>query len=299
MGKDMNADSIQHTITFERPLIGEIARRGYQAVDMHFHTNHSDSPTQVKDALNRAKKMGVGIAITDHNEISGVIEAYGRRPETLLIPGMEISALDGPHILVYFYTLSELSEFYTRHIQPNKQKSPFLATRLTTEDIVDRIEGYNCVTVAAHPYGYLIFNKGLQKCIDSNYLDPNILSRFDGIEAISGLLRREMNRKAADLAIQQTMGITGGTDGHLLHHLGDVVTCAHADDVEGFLSGITARNNFVVGLERGFLEKAVMGTVVLTKYLKYTVPSLQIHYEQNMPRVKRFVNNLWENVPES
>ena len=85
--------------------------------------------------------------------------------ELLIVPGMEVSAFDGPHILTYFYSPGDLEDFYRKHIEPNRQKAPWLATKLRTPEILDRAEGYNCVMVAAHPYGYLLFNKGLQKCI--------------------------------------------------------------------------------------------------------------------------------------
>ena len=90
---------------------------------------------------------------------------------------MEVSALDGPHILSYFYSPGELEEFSRRRIEPNRQGSPWLAIKLGTQEIIDRAEDYNCVTIAAHPYGYLLFNKGVQKCIEGN---PQSLFRGDG-----------------------------------------------------------------------------------------------------------------------
>ncbi len=98
---------------------------------------------------------------------------------------------------------------------------------------------------------------------------------------------RNLNIKAADLALAFEKGITGGSDGHLLRDLGNVVTCTHAEDVDGFLTDIMQRRSMVIGREKNFMLKCAMGSVVLTKYIKYTAPSLRIHYEQNMPRVKR------------
>ena len=274
-------------IIFENPDIEQINRLGLNAVDMHYHTNHSDSPTRVKAALKLAKQKGFGIAITDHNQISGVIEAYEMKTDVLVIPGMEISAREGPHILVYFYTIPELKEFYEKHIQKNKRKSPYLAIALTTQEIVEKTEEYNCLTVAAHPYGYLLFNRGIQKCIEGEYLNQEIIGYFDAIEVICGGMVRNQNVKAAKLAVTFEKGITGGTDGHLLKDLGNVVTCSQADDAEGFLTDIQRRRSLVIGREKNILLKNAMAMVVLTKYIKYTVPSLRIHYEQNMPRVRR------------
>ena len=47
---------IFENVIFEKPVYDEINKLGLKAVDMHYHTNHSDSPTKVGDALKLAKK---------------------------------------------------------------------------------------------------------------------------------------------------------------------------------------------------------------------------------------------------
>jgi hypothetical protein len=132
-----------------------------------------------------------------------------------------------------------------------------------------------------------LFNKGVQKCVEAEYLNQEIIDYFDGIEVICGGMARNENEKAAKLAGTFDKGITGGTDGHLLRDLGKVVTCTHAEDVDGFLTDILRRRSMVIGREKNIMLKCAMGMVVFTKYIKYTAPSLRIHYEQNLPRVKR------------
>ena len=285
----MSPEKMFHVVRFEPPDYAAITNRGLTAVDMHFHTNHSDSLTRVRDALKLAKFKGIGVSITDHNQVSGVVEAHRWDPSVLVVPGIEISAWDGPHILVYFYTISDMVDFYERHVYPKKSESPYLATYLTTQDIVDLASGYHCVTVAAHPFGYLLFNKGVGKCIESDYMSHDMLHAFDGLEVISGGMARNLNKKATRLALGHHMGITGGTDGHMLRDLGNVVTCAYADDVEGFLDAILSKENCVVGAEKSAVEKGIMATAMLPRYFRYTLPSLQIHYLQNMPRIQRFI----------
>jgi predicted metal-dependent phosphoesterase TrpH len=255
---------------------------------MHFHTNHSDSPTRVRDALKLAARRKTGLAITDHNAIGGALEAAERRSGVLLIPGIEISAADGPHILVYFYSASGMAEYYARIIRDQKQKSPYLAIRLTTEEILASLEEVNCVISAAHPYGYHLFIRGVQKGIEADYLPKKAIASCDAVEVICGSMTRQLNRKAAELARTAGLGITGGTDGHLLADLGRVVTCSAGEDTESFLDAIIRRQNMVIGREQGAFRKGVMGTVVATRYLKYLIPSLQIHYEQNAPRIRRY-----------
>ncbi len=269
-----------------------IEEEGPAGVDMHFHTNHSDSPTTVQAALRLARKRGIGLAITDHNTITGAEEAYRSRGEVLVVPGMEVSAADGPHILLYFYDLGSMQEYYKHHVAPFKGKSPYLAIGLDSWEIVRRAAGYNCVKVAAHPYGYLLFNKGLQKCIEAHYLEQEILEHFDGVEVLCGGMGRALNDKAADLAERFLKGRTGGTDGHLLYELGKVVTIAPSQDLEGFLEDVVERRTRAMGREKNSLQKGLMGTVVASKYIRYTVPSMRVHYEQNAPRVRRFCRRL-------
>ncbi|MGH2983783.1 MAG: PHP domain-containing protein, partial [Solirubrobacterales bacterium] len=56
---------------------GRLAGRPYTHCDLHMHTDHSpDCATPVELLLQTAKERGLGaIAITDHNEISGALEA--------------------------------------------------------------------------------------------------------------------------------------------------------------------------------------------------------------------------------
>ena len=272
------------TVRFEEPDLPRLLSQGYSAVDMHYHTCHSDGSSSINSVLKHAWRKGCGVAITDHNAVSGVREAVNADSGVMIVPGIEVSSADGPHILLYFYTVSDLEHFYRRHIHENKRKSPCLAIYLDSEAIMERSREYNCVRVAAHPYGYLMFNKGVQRCIDRCYLPPAFIEEFDGVEVLCGGMSREMNMMATELSEGKNLGRTAGTDGHLLNDLGTVVTCSKAQDVDGFLSDVVKRRNIVVGKEKGALAKGATGTALMSKYLKYAVPSLMIHYEQNAPR---------------
>jgi hypothetical protein len=275
-------------VWFERPVPGNLEDQGLMGVDMHFHTFHSDARVKVADALKEASQRGFRFAITDHNEISGVLEACRDSRRDLVIPGIEVSASDGPHVLLYFYAADELADFYARHVDPYKRDSPYLAIRLSTEEILERILEYNTIPSAAHPYGYLVFNRGVGRCVERELLAPGIFRKFGAVEVICGSMNRSGNEKACRLAARYGLGMVGGTDGHLLFDLGSVLTCAPAGDRTEFLDCIAGKRNSVIGQEKNVLEKGLTGTAVLTRFLPYTLPSLAIHYEQNAPRVTRF-----------
>lgn len=275
-------------IHFERPDPAAIRERGYTPADLHVHFSYSDSPTPVRALLARAESLGIGLAITDHNEIGGVAEALERRPQALVVPGIEVSTADGPHILLYFPTLSGLQDFYAREIRERKGKSPYLAVRLTAEELVERGKGYDCLITAAYPYGYFFLDKGLLKCTAKHAIDPEVAGQVDAFEVICGGMSRDLNRQAAGYATRTGQGMTGGTDSHLLGSLGGVVTCCQADTVEEFIEEIRRNRSAVIGEETSAFEKVLSGGAILGEFLPYTIPSLQVHYEQNLPRLKRY-----------
>lgn len=292
------SDHSSRQVRFEIPDLTKLEKDGLYAVDMHFHTDHSDGQVRVEDVLAKARLHGFGMAITDHNVVSGSLRAFKERGDRLVIPGMEVSAFDGPHILTYFYSPRDLEDYFRRHIEPNRQGSPWLAIKLGTQEIIDRAEEYNCVTIAAHPYGYLLFNKGLQKSIDGKYLPLEIMKRFNGLEVICGGMTHSLNVKAMKLAEERQLSFTGGTDGHILSDIGSVVTCAHEDTLEGFLDAIVSRKNMVIGYEKSALDKITTGTVVMGKHSRYFFPAMAINYQQNAPRIMHYFRRLRDELKQ-
>ncbi len=272
---------------FEKPSPGFISALGFRAVDMHFHSRYSDSSSKISSIIKLAKKRNVGVAITDHNEIKGSLKAFHNKEGVFVIPGIEVSCYDGPHILFYFYNTDELKEFYSKNILKKKTKSPFMLVRAKTEELLDASKTFNCIASAAHPYGYLLSNKGLQKCIDKEYLSHELLEKIDAIEAICGGIAKRLNRKAAMLAEEKDFAVTAGTDGHLLYDLGKIVCCSEATTVEEFLNNIKKKKTVAIGKEKMRLNMLPEATQIMSKYVRYTWPSLRLQYELNIPRVKR------------
>ena len=69
----MNCDN-SHKILFERPDLDDLKQQ-YTVVDLHFHSRYSDGINLVGAIARRARQLGIGIAITDHNEIKGAVPA--------------------------------------------------------------------------------------------------------------------------------------------------------------------------------------------------------------------------------
>ncbi|MDT7561328.1 MAG: hypothetical protein QOI68_5810, partial [Pseudonocardiales bacterium] len=73
-------------------------------VDLHMHTNHShDCATPVDKLLETAKERGLGaIAVTDHNEVSGALEARERANGIKVIVGEEVKTADQGEVIGLF-----------------------------------------------------------------------------------------------------------------------------------------------------------------------------------------------------
>ncbi len=269
------------TVRFERPDWEAIRDSGRMAVDMHFHTNCSDSFTDIDAAIKLAAERGVGVAVTDHNLISSLVRIKGRDIPVPVIPGMEVSTSDGPHILVYFYDQDDLERFWYHNIRPRLQECPWLALRdCPTERLLEMLEGESCVVSAAHPMGYLMSNKGVEICIRKGYLDEDIARRLDAYEVLCSGMTRESNRESLMSATMYGIGFTGGTDGHTLGEIGNVVTVSDASEVDSFLDDVVRKRVDVIGLEKTVPKKVYMASASLSRFMMHSPSAIMVQTNQ-------------------
>jgi predicted metal-dependent phosphoesterase TrpH/glycosyltransferase involved in cell wall biosynthesis len=92
--------------TLEPAVQERLARRKLIDVDLHMHTDHSnDCVTPVEVLLATARERGLGaIAVTDHNEISGALEAREKAAEfgVKVIVGEEVKTKDQGEVIGLF-----------------------------------------------------------------------------------------------------------------------------------------------------------------------------------------------------
>ena len=98
-------------------------------IDLHVHTVGSpDAHTVPEDLPKIIKRRGLdGIAVTEHNNF-----APPRIPNTLILPGVEISSRDG-HIVALGIRET-------------------IAARLSADETIQKIHGQGGVAVIAHPH---------------------------------------------------------------------------------------------------------------------------------------------------
>ena len=272
--------TIPDRVTFKKPDWEGMEKEGLLFADMHFHTNCSDSFTSPQMALQMAHLKHSGFAVTDHNLVRNVRPIMEMKEETdFVIPGMEISSWDGPHILTYFYNVSDLEDYWRKNVRPYMSANPWLAIKRDTRQILESLEDENCIVSAAHPMGYFSGSKGVEKAIRKNILHDDICELLDAYEVICSGMVHKNNVAAVQNAMRHGLAITGGTDGHLHYELGNVVSVCRADDLEGFYKAILDRKNWIVGYEKDTPHRVAMGTAAFFRFMPHVPASLYVPYQ--------------------
>lgn len=182
-------------------------------IDLHVHTMYSpDASTRPKTIVNQlyAHPFIKAVAITDHNTVEGyhrVLELASAYKEILIIPGVEVSTVEGDLIILG-----------TTELPPR----PW-----TVENVIDFATERDDLTVVPHPYrGYGLGDSARNHDVDA-------------IEVINGLTGHMYNRMAEKLA--KTMNLPGvaGSDAHTPEQLWTAYTEVQASqDMDEVLKAI-------------------------------------------------------------
>lgn len=247
-------------VKFEQPELDKLSQ-SFTVVDLHFHTNHSDGLNSVKAVAERARELGIGVAITDHNEIQGAIEIAAEK-DLLTIPGIEVTSAEGTHLLIYFYSISGLKKFYKNDLRPYMGHDLMSSTELSMEELINRARKYNALVVFPHPYSAMY--TGVCNYQFSTERLEKLFQMCDGIEAINSENLKKWNLKSALLGFNLNKALTGGSDGHTLYHMGRVVTYSDCKPTrKAFLDAIREKQTKVIGKEISILRKVTSNGVKL------------------------------------
>lgn len=239
--------------------------QNHTVVDMHFHSTYSDGLNRIDKIAARARKLGVGIAITDHNEIAGALE-MDQHKDILTIPGIELTVSEGSHLLLYFYQTSELERFYRKEVAPFMGAGVMSSLSLTMDEAVERARAYQCVIVFAHPYCAMY--TGICNLQFSEVERHRLFQLVDGVEALNANNLNKWNLKCTVLGFNLDKMMTGGSDGHSLNHMGRAVTIAEGHlSRHGFLDALVQRQTQVIGKEITFLRKVTTNSLKLRSNL--------------------------------
>jgi glycosyltransferase involved in cell wall biosynthesis len=183
----------------DRALRAKVAKRRRIDVDLHMHTDHSsDCATPVEVLLATAKARGLGaIAVTDHNEISGALEAHAKATGIKVIVGEEVKTADQGEVIGLF--LREL-----------------IPRGLTLQETIAEIKRQGGVVYVPHPFDRM------HAVPDYEHL-MTVLDDVDAIEVFNPRVAiQEFNEEAARFAAKYRIPAGAGSDAHVAQGLGSV-----------------------------------------------------------------------------
>ncbi|HEX5225227.1 MAG TPA: PHP domain-containing protein [Solirubrobacteraceae bacterium] len=176
----------------QRPLID---------VDLHMHTDHShDCATPVEVLLATAREQGLGaIAVTDHNEISGALEARAQAAAAgvKVIVGEEVKTAGEGEVIGLFL----------------EEKIP---RGLSLPETIGRIHDQGGVVYVPHPFDRM------HSVPDYEHLLP-VIDRVDAIEVFNSRVAiNAFNEEAERFAAKYRIAPGAGSDSHVAQGLGSV-----------------------------------------------------------------------------
>jgi predicted metal-dependent phosphoesterase TrpH len=184
-------------------LAQQLSTRPLIEVDLHMHTDHSyDCATPVEVLLASAREQGLGaIAVTDHNEISGALEARARAAE--LGPHAALKVIVGEEVK----TASE-GEVIGLFIE---EKIP---RGLSLRETVAEIRRQGGVVYVPHPFDRMHSVPDYEHLLE-------ILDEVDAIEVFNPRVAiSAFNEEAARFAAKYRIPAGAGSDSHVAQGLG-------------------------------------------------------------------------------
>jgi len=252
-------------IQFEKPDLTEL-QKNYTVVDLHVHSHYSDGKNSIPEIAGRAQELGIGIAVTDHNDIRGAVE-IDTHQEILTVPGIEITAKEGTHVLVYFYDIESLKKFYRLHVKPFKGDKLMSSISLDIDGIIQRARRFKVLVIFPHPYSSAYI--GVCNPLLTIGHQQRLFDMSDGVEAINSENLNKWNLKGSLLGFNLNKAVTGGSDGHDLYEIGKAVSYASCkNNRESFLDAVKAKQNMVIGKEIDLLKKVKSNGYKLRTNLK-------------------------------
>ena len=195
----------RHDSDGDPELHRRLARRPLIDVDLHMHTDHSgDCATPVEVLLATAAEQGLGaIAVTDHNEISGALEA--RRQAAELDPDHAVKVIVAEEVKT-----AEQGEVIGLFLE---EKIP---RGLSLEETVAEIKRQGGLVYVPHPFDRM------HSVPDYEHL-LKILDDVDAIEVFNPRVAiGAFNEEAARFAAKYRIVAGAGSDSHVAQGLGSV-----------------------------------------------------------------------------
>jgi predicted metal-dependent phosphoesterase TrpH len=159
-------------------------------LDLHIHSNFSnDSLASPEGIIRAARKKGIsGIAVADHNTISGALEAQKACAggNLIVIVASEISTDKGDIVGLFL--------------------NEDIKSRICGE-VIDQIHAQGALAILPHPYKH-------------REPDDDIARKVDAIEVFNSRLTKDRNLRASELAKRLGKPSVAGSDAHFCREVG-------------------------------------------------------------------------------
>jgi len=200
--------------------------------DFHCHTYYSfDGTASPQQVVNKAIQKGIDcLAITDHNEIRGAMEAieYAKGKPILIIPGIEVKSKDGDILGINV-----------------KEKIP---SGLSVKETIKRIKEQGGFVIIPHPFALIERFRGNLK---------EIITQIDAIEIFNCSIFGNGNKKAMQFAKENSLPFCAGSDSHSIDFIGKCYFEVQGENsnIEEIFEKIRKREIKIKGTEANFFEK--------------------------------------------
>ena len=207
----------RHDSRNDAKLGKRLASRPLIDVDLHMHTDHSyDCATPVEVLLAEAQQRGLGaIAVTDHNEISGALEARSKaRGRVKVIVAEEIKTAEQGEVIGLFI----------------ERKIP---RGLTLNETIAEIKRQGGLVYIPHPFDRLHSVPDYEHLLE-------VLDDVDAIEVFNPRVAiSEFNDEAVRFAAKYRIPAGAGSDAHVPQGLGSVrIRMREFDGPDEFLQSL-------------------------------------------------------------
>ena len=246
--------------------IKKLKKEGLMLLDMHSHTRFSDASHTYEQSVEKAKREGFGICITDHNEIKGSLKI----PKGVFtLYGIEVTTKDIMDILLYFSSQKSLSDFYKKYIENSKIKEfgfKLHRTLIPTSELLDYARDYNALSVIAHPQAH--HPKRSYEFFNKNKENKLLLRKIHAIEGFNSMMPKNANPKAISWASELSKPIIASSDAHRLKFLGYGLTACYAETKDEFITQVLKNNSMILGREITSVEKFLESSHIVYRNIK-------------------------------
>jgi glycosyltransferase involved in cell wall biosynthesis len=192
-------------------------QRDFIHVDLHMHTDHSpDCATPVETLLETAAEVGLGaIAITDHNEISGALEARDKaNGQVKVIVAEEVKTANQGEVIGLF-------------IEDKIERG------MTLQETIGEIRRQGGLVYVPHPFDRMHSVPDYEHLLD-------VVEDIDAMEVFNPRVAiAAFNEEAARFAAKYRIVAGAGSDSHVAQGLGSVkIRMRDFDGPEEFLESL-------------------------------------------------------------